>query len=386
MNTPSPRPAPLPLPFPLPLPAAPAPARSVGACDAEIAAAVLATLPAASRTHLLALWRSFDNDPVAALAAVHAGEAGEHWLGPRAQWSDRIAPERVAAIMTRRGTRVLLPHDPDWPIPADCPDPPAILFAEGDAFEALLRPAVSIVGTRAASPHGLSDARELGAHVAAAGYTVVSGLAIGIDGAAHRGAIAGGGCTVGVVATGLDITYPRRHTDLFAQVRAHGVVIGESPFGTPPEQWRFPQRNRIIAALGEACVVVEAKATGGALSTAGHAMRIGRALLAVPGSRRNPAATGANELIRDGALPLLEPRDLFVALGLRAEGARFSTAKSVPLSVAATTVRGAFGGDAATIDQLVSRTGLALSELSAALRELERVGFVTRAGGRVWPQ
>src|SRR3954466_11122772 len=118
--------------------------------------------------------------------------------------------------MARRGTRVLLPHDADWPMPADCPDPPAILFAEGDGFEALLRPGVSIVGTRAATPHGVADAHQLAGQGVRAGYTVVSGLAFGIDGAAHRGAIEGGGLTVGVVATGLDVVYPRRHAELFA--------------------------------------------------------------------------------------------------------------------------------------------------------------------------
>src|SRR4051794_18638669 len=174
--------------------------RPGGAGEREVAAAVVASLPMASRTALLALWEQFDHDAVAALEAVRANEAGAHWVGARS-----IPAERVAAIMARRGTRVLLPHDADWPIPADCPDPPALLFAEGEAFEALLRPAVSIVGTRAATPHGLSDAHTLAAQVVRAGYTVVSGLAIGIDAAAHRGALDGGGCTIGVVATGLDV-------------------------------------------------------------------------------------------------------------------------------------------------------------------------------------
>jgi DNA processing protein len=358
--------------------------RQPSATDAEIAAATIATLPMASRIGLHALWAAHGGDAIAALDAVRRNDAGEQWRGAAAH----LRVEPVAATMTRRRTRVFLPHDDDWPMPPDCPEPPAILFAEGDCFEALHRPAVSIVGTRAATPHGLTDAHDLAAQIVRAGYTVVSGLAIGIDGAAHRGAIDGGGCTVGVVATGLDVVYPRRHVDLFAKVRANGVVLGEYPFGTPPEQWRFPTRNRLIAALGEACVVIEAKAQGGALSTAGHAMRIGRALLAVPGSRRNAAAAGTNELIRDGATPLLEPRDLFVALGLRAEGrgdGRFPRPAAVAMSDEAVQVLAACDGEPATVDQLVSRTGFGIAAVSAALRELERVGAITRSGGRIWP-
>jgi DNA processing protein len=342
----------------------------------------------ASRTALRALWDAHDHDPLVALDALQRDAGGARWVGA----SERLCGariERVAATMARRRTRALLPHEGDWPLPADCPDPPGVLFAEGDGFEALLRPAVSIVGTRAATPHGLADAHDLGAKVVRAGYTVVSGLAIGIDAAAHRGALDGGGLTVGVVATGLDVVYPRRHAELFAQVRAHGLVLGEYPFGTPAERWRFPARNRLIAALGQACVVVEAKAQGGALSTAGHAMKIGRALLAVPGSRRNASAAGTNELIRDGAQPLLDARDLFVALGLRAEGAREAAevagVAAVPLSSDAKAVLHACHGEAATIDQLLSRTGISTTAVSAALRELERVGGVTRHGGRIWP-
>ncbi len=367
----------------------------MSASEAEIAAAAIACLPMASRAALRRLWEHSGHDPLAALDAVRTGAArgaGEEWSGAPA----RPDVDRVARVMARRNTRVLLPHDADWPLPADCPDPPAILFAEGAGFEALLRPSVSIVGTRAATPHGITDAHDLAVAVVRAGYTVVSGLAIGVDAAAHRGAIDGGGCTIGVVATGLDVVYPRRHVDLFAQVRAHGVVLGEYPFGTPPERWRFPTRNRLIAALGEACVVVEAKAQGGALSTAGHAMQIGRALLAMPGSRRNAAAAGTNELIRDGALPLLEPRDLFVALGLRAAAsgpdgcgaggaAGTHRASAVALSASAVAVQRACHGEAATIDQLLSRTALSTAAVAAALRELERVGAISRRGGRIWP-
>ena len=205
--------------------------------------------------------------------------------------------------------------DADYPIADPLPDLPAVLFGEGDAPEALAAPRVAIVGTRSATPHGLADARELGAFLAAAGVTVVSGLAIGIDGAAHEGALDAGGAAIGVVATGLDVVYPRRHNVLTQRVRGRGLLLTEYPFGVQPHRAQFPERNRIIAAAADVCVVVEATATGGARITAEDAVRYGRDVFALPGARRNPAASGCNQLIADGAQVLLDPGDLLIALG-----------------------------------------------------------------------
>jgi len=182
--------------------------------------------------------------------------------------------------------------------------PPLLLGAGArpDAFDA---PRIAIVGTRAATPMGIADAREIAAFCARAGITVVSGLALGIDGAAHEGALDAGGLTVGVVATGLDVVYPRRHRHLYERVREQGLIVTEHPPGTQPLPWRFPIRNRIIAALADGVVVVEAARAGGAISTANHAIRFNREVYALPGSRRNPAAAGCNLLIRDGANSLL---------------------------------------------------------------------------------
>ncbi len=205
---------------------------------------------------------------------------------------------------------------PEYPIGDEVPDRPAVLLFEGAAPDVLHRPRVAIVGTRSASVHGLADARELGSFLARRGVTVVSGLAIGIDGAAHLGALDAGGGVVGVVATGLDVVYPRRHVVLFERVRGAGVLLSEAGFGAQANRFRFPVRNRIIAALADVVVVVEATLRGGARITADYGLEYGRPVLVVPGSRRNPSAEGCNALLADGAQPLLDPDDVLVALGL----------------------------------------------------------------------
>ncbi len=359
------------------------------ASDDEVAAAVLSMLPCANATRLRELWVDHGTG-AAALAAVQSGNArNEKWFpyARRVAWPKACDVDVMQRVLLHRGTRVLLPYDPDWPIPEELINPPALLFVEGSRFEALGRPTVGIVGTRAASPHGLADAYELAMLAVTAGLPVVSGLAIGIDAAAHRGAIDRDGLTIGVVATGLDITYPRRHVELFARVRDHGLIIGEYPFGVGPQGWRFPVRNRIIAALSTTCVVVEATTSGGALSTARHALELNRTILAMPGSRRNPAAAGTNALLRDGATMLLEPRDLFVATDRATAGSGQWTEPARPsVSHDAQLILRSLAGDSATLDQLLSSSGLGSGPASAALRELERVGRVERKQGKFWPR
>jgi DNA processing protein len=245
---------------------------------------------------------------------------------------------------------------------------------------------VAIVGTRAATPHGLADARELGGHPADAGITVVSGLAIGIDGAAHEGALDAGGLVVGVVATGLDITYPRRHTVLYERVRASGVIVSEQGFGVGPRPGLFPVRNRIIAALADVVVVVEATIRGGARITAQFALEYGRPVLAVPGSRRNSSAAGTNALIADGAHPLVDWSDVVVALGMTPASTRATVERRPPPSPAGRALLDALGGEAANPDQVASRTGLAPEAVAVAITDLERTGWVERAQGAVWPR
>jgi DNA processing protein len=263
---------------------------------------------------------------------------------------------------------------------------PRILLGEGDRPDAFDAPRVAIVGTRAATPMGIADAREIAAFCAHAGITVVSGLAIGIDGAAHEGAIDAGGLTVGVVATGLDVVYPRRHGRLYERVRAHGLIVGENDYGTQPLPWRFPVRNRIIAALADAVVVVEATANGGARITANDAARFGRDVYALPGSRRNPAAAGCNALLLDGAKPLLDPSDVLFALGCGDSFESGWSRHSRPNDADQCTVLRVLAGDGATIGQLESRAELPADRLGAALRALENSGHIERKRGLWWPR
>jgi DNA processing protein len=265
------------------------------------------------------------------------------------------------------------------------PDMPAVLLGEGERPDAFEAPRVAIVGTRAATPLGLADAREIAAFCARAGITVVSGLALGIDAAAHEGAIEADGLTVGVVATGLDIVYPRRHERLYARVREQGLIVGENPYGTLPLAWRFPVRNRIIAALSDAVIVVEATVSGGARITAEYAMTYGRDVYALPGSRRNPAAAGCNQLIADGAIALLDPADVLFAFGRGGTVTGGWSAPSHPANPDERATLAAMAGEPATIDEIERRAGIVPARVGAALRSLEQRGAVTRKRGLWWP-
>lgn len=312
--------------------------------------------------------------------------------------------ERAEALTrqaVRRGTVVVTPDDDDFPIPTGTPHSPAALFLEGQRPEVLKAPRVAVVGTRAATVHGLADAWELGAFLGAAGVSVLSGLAIGIDGAAHQGAIqaaealqarsqASAAGPIGVVATGLDVVYPRRHRVLFEQVRRYGVLVAEQPFGTPPDRGRFPVRNRIIAALADVVCIVEATLKGGSRITAERALDYGRPVMVMPGSRRNPAAAGCNALLADGAQPLLDPTDVLVALGLtpgaqKLWGTASHRGDGPDLSRNAEAVLKALAGEAAHPDQLATRTGLDPGQVALAVEELVALRRATRDRGFVWP-
>jgi DNA processing protein len=366
---------------------------------AEVAAATLVCLPDMGPRRLRAVLDRWP-DPAAALAAVRDGKAGDA-LAPEARlvrshqrdalahsWARAARALDLAPELARRGTGVVRDGRPEYPIGDEVPDRPAVLLVEGAARDVLHRPRVAIVGTRSASVHGLADARELGAFLARRGVTVVSGLAIGIDGAAHLGALDAGGGVVGVVATGLDIVYPRRHVVLFERVRGAGALLSEAGFGAQANRFRFPVRNRIIAALADVVVVVEATLRGGARITADYGLEYGRPVLVVPGSRRNPSAEGCNALLADGAQPLLDPDDVLVALGLT-PGSRRGWGAPPPRATPepdGARILEACAGEAATVDQLVSRTRLPPESVTVALRALERQGWAEHRRGWWWPR
>lgn len=339
---------------------------------APAAAALVSLLGPARLEAVLRRWP----DPVDALRAI-GGQV----------------PPGLARTLARRGTRVLLAGDGSYPIPDDLPKRPPVLLLEGDRPEVLVAPRVAIVGTRAATPHGMADARHLGAFLTAAGVSVVSGMAIGIDAEAHLGALSvtdeGGGPAgpVGVIATGMDVIYPRRHITLFERVRRHGVLVSECAFGTGPSPGRFPVRNRIIAALADVVVVVEATLTGGSRITAERALDYGRPVFAVPGSRRNPSAAGCNALLADGAHPLIDPVDVLMALGMTPGARRGWSPPPLKRAVspAAIQVQRALSGEPAHPDELTLRTGLPHDQIAMAIEELVDAGSVERSRGFVWP-
>jgi DNA processing protein len=292
-------------------------------------------------------------------------------------------PPRTAAGPARRLPRGAA----GWPAALEhLAAPPAELWVRGSLWPP--RPAaVAVVGARAATLTGLEVARELARELAAAGVLVISGLARGIDAAAHRGALEAGGPTLAVLGCGVDVCYPRGHERLLAAVCDAGAVISEDAPGTEPAAWRFPRRNRLIAALAAAVVVVEAGETSGALSTARHAADLGRDVFAVPGSVRSHQSRGTNRLIRDGAIPLLEPGDLAVAVPeMAAAGARSVRARPAepPGDAALRDLLELIGGGPVHPDSLAEATGVSAAQLAVRLCSLELGGWVrSHPGGGV---
>jgi DNA processing protein len=265
------------------------------------------------------------------------------------------------------------------PLLAAIHDPPPCLWLRGTAESALLAgPAVAIVGARACSAYGRAVARMLGRELAAVGLVVVSGLARGVDAEAHRGALDAGGTTIAVLGCGIDRDYPAAHAELARRIGERGLVVSEYEQGVEPAPWRFPARNRIIAGLCAATVVVEARERSGALITADFALEDGREVMAVPGEITSALSAGTNALLRLGATPVTGPADVLEALGLT-----LSVAASVEPEPtgAAGLVLGQVREGAASIDELARATGLAPGEVAAALIELELAGRVSESDG-----
>jgi len=311
------------------------------------------------------------------------------------RWSEcakSIDPHQTWAELQRDAVGVWLFGDDDFPAAlTDDPDPPALLFWKGDP-SALHRPAAAIVGTRRCTSYGVDVAREFGADLAAAGVAVVSGLALGIDGAAHEGALVGatggGAPPVAVVGSGLDVVYPTRHRRLWKRVGEAGLLLSEAPPGAIPEAWRFPRRNRILAALSGVVVVVESHERGGSLSTVRAAVERGIPVMAVPGSVRSPSSAGTNRLLVDGVAPATDVTDVLVALAL--EGVQVSAAQASPRTAAPDSsdlgpvesdLLAAIDWAPTATEAILRRTGLSIVEASSGLVRLEVRGLVRKQGG-----
>lgn len=262
-------------------------------------------------------------------------------------------------------------------------EPPAVVFFRGD-LDHLAGMRAAIVGTRDATRYGLDVARSMGADLAIAGVSVVSGLALGIDGAAHGGVLAVEGAPpVGVVGSGLDRVYPRRHAGLWQAVAERGLLLSEYPLGSPAAAWQFPARNRLIAALADVVVVVESHATGGAMGTAVEADHRGRTVLAVPGPVTSPSSAGTNQLLFEGRGPARDAADVLLAMGLSAPRRRPASEQRAQPHGPAAVVLGAVTWQPVAVEQLVLATGLDVGAVVVALDELEREGWVDRSGGWV---
>jgi DNA processing protein len=263
--------------------------------------------------------------------------------------------------------------DPGYPVGLSDLEEPPTLYILGELEEP---PGVAVVGTRRCTRYGLDLAIAFGVSIARAGWATVSGLARGIDAAAHRGCLEAGGHAVAVLGSGVDVCYPAENRPLYDRVLASGgSVVSEYPPGTPPDRWRFPARNRIIAALSAAVVVVEAAETGGALITARLAAEMGRPVFVVPGDVDRPASVGCNRLIKDGAHPVLGPRDLIEELELVIGPAR----RPEPAA------RHPIPEQGVAVDDLSALWGVGAGEALAILGRMELEGSARRSGVSVFP-
>jgi DNA processing protein len=303
---------------------------------------------------------------------------------------ERTLGTRATAALARARTNGIAPiclTDASYPVAlTTLVDAPIVLWAGGETAW-LHAPAVAIVGSRAASPYGLSVAGQLAGELSAAGVVVVSGLARGIDSAAHRGALDAGGATVAVLGSGVDVIYPPEHASLARDIARSGAVVSELVPGTPPLARFFPQRNRIISGLSRAVVVIEAGERSGSLITARTALEQGREVLAVPGNVLSGRNRGGHGLLRDGAKIVECADDILEELGMSGKGvvSLFRAAnhgKRLPIPAPDDPILACLTrGEPSDLDAISERTGLSPSRLLPRLFELELQGAVVRIGG-----
>ena len=298
-------------------------------------------------------------------------------------------------VGTGPGRCVLTLGDADYPAPLlDIPDPPLMLYAMGQTAQlATLRAeqALAMVGSRNPTPQGAENARYFASSLAASGLIVVSGLALGVDGAAHEGALQGATkgqlATIAVVGTGLDRVYPRQHRELAHRIAQNGLILSEYPLGTPPLSPNFPRRNRLISGLSQATLVVEAALQSGSLITAKQALEQGRDVMAIPGSIHSTQAKGCHALIKQGAKLVESAQDVLEELRMPLVAAQATLAldnglRETPLSDnPENALLRALGHDPVSLDALQARCGWPAAQLQAELMELELVGQVARLPG-----
>jgi DNA processing protein len=310
-----------------------------------------------------------------ALARIVSAEVASRILSD----FDQAAIDAALEWAEAEGHAILTLADGDYPKPLlETPDPPALLYVRGRR-ELLARPSLAVVGSRNATPQGIRNAEQFARFFSAAGLTIVSGLALGIDAAAHHGGLEAAGSTIAVLGTGADILYPQRNRALGERIAREGLIVSEFALGTPPHGSNFPRRNRVISGLTRGCLVVEAALASGSLITARLAAEQGREVFAIPGSIHSPHSKGCHALIKQGAKLVESAQDVLQELGM--------TGFAPPPSVAdpeTTGLLAQLGHDPCDIDTLCARSGLTADVVSAMLLQLELDGQITGMAGGLY--
>ncbi|NMA27361.1 MAG: DNA-protecting protein DprA [Burkholderiales bacterium] len=342
-----------------------------------------------------ACWLALSQTPGLGIAGCwkrirESGSAQAAWrqlqaCADRASLQPSQVPRDLLEDSQRADVRIVTPVDPEYPDRLlDLHDPPLALHVRGTSCLREPPPdrkTVAIVGSRRATPYGISFAESLARDLARQGIRVVSGLARGVDAAAHRGSLRGGGPTLAILGCGLGVHYPREHRRLRQEIEACGAVVSEYPAHTGPDPWRFPARNRILAALADVVVVVQAACRSGALITADLASEIGRDVMAVPGPVGWAESEGCLQLLADGAAVVRSAEDVLDALGIHLSPAPKRT--DLPDGTSGE-VLAALGCEGARVDTLVDRTGRAPGLVAATLVRLEVEGRVRRLPEGIW--
>jgi DNA processing protein len=360
----------------------------------------------------LASWLRLLETPDLDLASARrllsaAGSPQAVFEKPAAAWREVLAPRHLAALgqvpehlheliettwawlQADSAQQVLVLGDDDYPAALRLTaDPPLLLYLKGRR-ELLAAPMLAMVGSRSPTPQGLNDATAFSRGLSHAGWTIVSGLALGVDGAAHRGALQSKASTIAIVGTGLDQIYPKRHQTLGVEIIDRGLMISEYPLGMPPLAPNFPRRNRIIAGLARGCLVVEAALKSGSLVTARLASEAGREVFAVSGSIDSPQSRGCHALIRQGAKLVTSAADVLdelsaISLARPATPAPAGADKSGQFDRELAQVLERMGYGPVSLDELMNRGGWPAAELSGWLLELEMAGAVARLAGQLF--
>ena len=317
--------------------------------------------------------------PAAAQAVAHSSEETDALVAATQAWlagadaDDDTSPRAVVTL-----------GDPLYPAALlQTADPPLMLYAQGRT-ELLAASSLAVVGSRNPTPQGSENARAFARHLSDAGLAVVSGLALGIDAAAHEGALQGAGGTIAVVGTGLDRVYPKRHFELAHRIAREGLVLSEYPLGTPPLAGHFPTRNRIIAGLARGTLVVEAALQSGSLITARLASEAGRDIFAIPGSIHSPLSRGCHSLIKQGAKLVETANDILDELHWAAPRAPDTRQAGDAEATRSDPLLEALGHDPVGLEALVARTGWSAAALNIRLLEMELAGSVARLPGQLF--